>query len=160
MNSALDFSIVGLIALSSGFFGAMFMMKRHSHNITTIRNAAREVKLERERHEKALKELERATRELEETKEALRETFNQVYHKNIFPEIKRGIGIFNVIDSYADDGIRDCGFAERPNHYSFIRLVKKDLDIIKGWCDTGREELTRVSDRVQSIMEKYQHLQE
>jgi hypothetical protein len=137
----------------------MLMMKRHSQNITTIRNAAREVKLERERHEKALKELEAATKELEATKEALRETFNQVYHEKIFPEIRRGIGVFNVIDTYVDEGERDCVMAEKPNHYAYIRLVKNSLGFIRDWTKTGREELTRLSDRVQDIMEKHQHLQ-
>lgn len=139
------------------------MLQRHSNRISTIKNAANLIEEENKRHEESLaairSENEKALADLLATREALREVFNKVYHKEIFPEVCRGEGIFTVIETYADEGIINADMASRPNHYRYNEMVKLNLQNVKKWSHNGASEMRKLKNRFQEIMVQYEEYQ-
>ena len=131
------------IGLGIGSFGVSFLLikglKRHIGNVTTLRLAKQEA---------------------EESKQALREMVARVYHKDIFPETRRAIGIFRLIKLLLTETVPDIEMAEKPEHYRYITLIKKNVEECLILAQKGEEETSTLSDRFHKIIKQYEDLQE
>lgn len=123
------------------------MLRRHLKNQRTIRQHA--------------SEMERRQRLLDETRTAIREIYNRVYHKEIFPDICRAEGLTNLQLMMLDEAIRDSDMASRDDfHYKYNKLVAIKLRDIKDINTKNQTEIRRLKDRFQTIMAQFEHLQE
>lgn len=131
----LPFWIGLLIGLSTGFFLFNWILKKHFKNIATLRTA---------------------TSELHQKKEDLRELISRVYHKDIFPETRRAIGIFQLIKMILQKSKENVVIAQRPDHYRYITLIEKEIDECIDLSEKGIIETTVLSDRFKTIIKKYE----
>ncbi|MGC3945374.1 MAG: hypothetical protein QM762_12810 [Chryseolinea sp.] len=130
-----------LIGLSAGVFLMIVLLHRHNAYTQYLKETSRK---NLDALELSMRETERAAQHLADTKEALSETFHDIYHTDIFPEICRSQGIFIVVETFVDEAL-----IREPNNEKLLEAKK--------WCVSGYNEMAKLKQHFQSIIEKRQH---
>lgn len=125
----LEFWIGLLTGLSAASLLWIKMLKKHYHNVVTIRKAERD----------------------------LESLISQIYHRDIYPELCRVEGLFRLSKIEIQKILIDCNLATRPEHHRYIELVIKALDDLdKSILDAGVKEAVSLKKRFQETLKKFQ----